>query len=161
MPVKKEQRFLVDPSLGRLAKWLRILGFDTVYFNVPLIEKQFFEKAVSESRLILTRSKKIKLQLKEEDYFFIVQNNIDEQLKELINANFLPFPEDISSRCMECNELLKEIDRNQIHGMVPDYILETQQFFRQCNICKKIFWPGTHQTKMKKKIEELYRHNFG
>ncbi len=156
MSLKKEQRFLVDPSLGRLAKWLRILGFDTVYFFNPLIEKQFFEKAVSENRLILTRSEKIKFQLKEGDYFFISQNYIDDQLKELIDKNLLPSPKCLFTRCVECNGTLKEINRKEIYGKVPDYIFETQQLFRQCASCKKIFWPGTHQKRMKKKIDDLF-----
>lgn len=156
MSGKKEQKFLADPSLGRLSKWLRIFGFDTVYFSNPLNEKHFFEKAKSESRLILTRSGKISSQLKEGDYYFITCNHIDEQLKELINKGLISQPEHLFTRCAECNEILKEINREEVHGKVPDYIRETQESFRQCPNCKKIFWAGTHCKRMKEKIKFLF-----
>ena len=149
-------KFLADPSLGRLSKWLRTLVFDTVYFSNPLDEKLFFEKARSEYRLILTRSGKLSSQLKEGDYCFITFNHIDEQLKELIDKGLIPQPEHLFTRCAECNEILKKIDRDMVHGKVPDYIRETQESFRQCPDCKKIFWAGTHCKRMKEKINRLY-----
>ena len=192
MSGKKEQKFLADPSLGRLSKWLRILGFDTVYFFNPLDEKLFFEKAKSEYRLILTRSGKIRTRLnkinieiaqqKEGDlpslakrgnglviqkqhsescvllinYYFITHNHIDGQLKELIGKGLIPQPKHLFTRCAECNEILKEINREEVHGKIPDYIRETQESFRQCPNCKKIFWGGTHCKRMKERINRLY-----
>lgn len=203
MSGKKEQKFLADPSLGRLSKWLRILGFDTVYFSNPLDEQQFFEKARCENRLILTRSSKIIMQLKkinieiaqERDlplipflqqtqdrqltrsgnrvvtqkqhsessgllisYYFIAQNHIDEQLEDLAGKGLILQPKDLFARCMECNEILKEIDREEVHGKIPDYIRETQKSFRQCPHCKKIFWEGTHSKRMKEKIKFLFNY---
>ncbi len=197
MSGKKEQKFLADPSLGRLSKWLRILGFDTVYFSNPLDEKLFFEKAKSEYRLILTRSGKIITQLnkinieiaqpKEGDrplipslarrgngaviqkqhsessgllinYYFITHNHINEQLEDLIGKGLILQPKHLFTRCTECNEILKEIDREEVHGKVPDYIRETQESFRQCPHCKKIFWDGTHCKRMKGKIKFLFNY---
>ena len=150
------KKFLTDPSLGRLSKWLRILGFDTVYFSSPLAEELFFEKAKSENRLILTRSEKIISQLKERDYCFITDNHIDGQLKELIGKGIISQPDNFFSRCMECNKVLSKIDRDAVYGKVPDYVHETQHSFRQCPDCKKFFWTGTHYKRMREKIERLY-----
>ena len=171
MSGKKEQKFLADPSLGRLSKWLRILGFDTVYFSNPLDEQQFFEKARYENRLILTRSGKIIRQLNKINietaqpsessdplinYYFITHNHIYEQLEDLIGKELILQPKHLFARCSECNEILKEINREEVHGKVPDYIRETQESFRQCPHCKKIFWEGTHCKRMKEKINRLY-----
>lgn len=143
--------------MGRLAKWLRILGFDTVYFSNPLNEKLLFKEAVSSNRLILTRSEKIASQLEEGDYCFIAHNHIDEQLKYLIDKGIISLPENLFTRCAECNESLKQIGRDKVHSKVPDYVRETQQYFQQCPTCKKIFWSGTHYKRIKEKINSLYR----
>jgi len=156
MSGKKEQKFLADPSLGRLSRWLRMLGFDTVYFTSPLDEQQFFEKARDENRLILTRSGKIISRLKEGKYYFISHNHINEQLEDLIGKELILQSKHLFTRCMECNEILKGIDREEVHGKVPDYIRETQESFRQCPHCKKIFWEGTHCKRMKEKIKLLF-----
>ena len=104
MSGKKEQKFLADPSLGKLSKWLRILGFDTVYFSNPLNEKLFFEKARDENRLIFTRSgkiitllNKINIEIAQPSkssgllisYYFITHNHINEQLKDLIDNELI------------------------------------------------------------------------
>ena len=157
MSIKGDQKIIVDPSLGRLAKWLRILGFDAVYFNNPLKEKLFFEKAAFEKRMILTRSEKIKSQLQEKDFFFITQNNIDDQLKELIDQNIIPYPKGLFTRCVECNATLRKIGRDEAHGKIPDYIRETQHCFSECANCKKIYWPGTHLKRMKIKVNNLFQ----
>jgi len=156
------KKFLTDPSLGRLAKWLRILGFDTIFFSYPFNEKLFFEKAKSENRLILTRSGKIISQLKKINsnqllnYCFITHNHIDEQLRELMKKGLILQPEHLFTRCAECNDVLLDTGREEVHGKVPDYIRETQQDFRQCPTCKKTFWAGTHCKRMKEKITKLY-----
>tara|TARA_B100000315_G_scaffold116653_1_gene106980 strand:+ start:17040 stop:17561 length:522 start_codon:yes stop_codon:yes gene_type:complete len=173
MSGKKEQKFLADPSLGRLSKWLRILGYDIVYFSTPLNEQQFFEKARDENRLILTRSGKIITQLNKINdetaqpsessgllinYYFITHNHIEEQLENLIAKGLILQPKHWFTRCTECNEILKEIGREEVHGKVPDYIRETEESFRQCPHCKKIFWEGTHCKRMKEKIKFLFNH---
>lgn len=171
--MKTIKKFLADPSLGRLSRWLRILGFDAVYFSNPLDEKLFFEKARDENRLILTRSGKIITQLNKINikiaqpsessgllisYYFITHNHVNDQLDDLIGKGLILQPEHWFTRCTECNEILKEVDREEVHGKVPDYIRETQEGFRQCPHCKKIFWEGTHCKRMKEKIKFLFNH---
>lgn len=94
--------------------------------------------------------------LKEEDYFFIKHNHIEEQIRGLINEGIISKPDSLFKRCTECNELLEDISREFVHGKVPDYARETQENFQQCPHCKKIFWPGTHYEKMKKQVEKMF-----
>ncbi|MDP7555726.1 MAG: Mut7-C RNAse domain-containing protein, partial [Nitrospinota bacterium] len=75
---------------------------------------------------------------------------------DLIGKELILQPKHLFARCSECNEILKEINREEVHGKVPDYIRETQESFRQCPHCKKIFWEGTHCKRMKEKINRLY-----
>ncbi len=88
--------------------------------------------------------------------YFITRNHINEQLEELISKGLILQPKHCFTRCTKCNEILKEIDREEVHGKVPDYIRETQESFRQCPHCKKIFWEGTHLKRMKEGIKFLF-----
>ncbi len=142
--MNQQNQFITDPSLGRLAKWLRILGLDTLYFANPLEEKLFFEKAKSENRMVLTKNERIAAELQRGEYCFISYNLIDDQLRELIDKKIIFYPAELFTRCLECNYILIKISQEEIHGKVPDYVRATEQSFRQCPGCKKIFCTGTH-----------------
>lgn len=143
-----EQKFICDFMLGRLAKWLRLLGFDTVYYNNP-DDPGILHRALKEGRIILSRSKEI---IKYKNSILIKSENIEEQLKQLKEIIKINTP---LSRCPECNTSLNTINKEDIKDEVPKYIYKIHSDFKRCPDCGKIFWKGTHYREIKRKIDEL------
>ncbi len=147
--------FAADRTLGKLAKWLRILGFDTI-FESDASGKSFFAY-LNEDRIVLTRTGRIKTQFTAHRLAFITSNCLNEQLKQVIvetgirSADIRPF-----SRCIHCNVPIVEVDKNDVSGLVPDYIFETHNEFNTCRQCNRIFWPGSHTKRTMERIEHLF-----
>jgi len=142
-------RFLVDSTAGRLARFLRLLGLDTEYQKEPDL-RILIEKAKKEKRIILTRNKKIKqlcddVLLLESDYHYdqAIQVIKNFGLKDKIS----PF-----SRCLECNQPLEEVKKEEAKGKVPFYVWLTHEKFSRCPLCGKYYWEGTHTRELRKKI---------
>lgn len=145
------KRFGVDIMLGKLAKWLRVLGFDARL--VPLDDRTRLESLLSEGRIPVTRRERFR---DIEGVLFIHSDHHLEQLKELISSlrigieGLRPF-----SRCSLCNAELLEISREAAFGSVPDYVFETASDFCKCPQCAKVYWPGSHRQKMIDKLRDL------
>lgn len=147
--------FAADRSLGRLAKWLRLMGFDTIYESDVSID--WFYDNLDEMRVLLTRTEKIRSRFSGRRLVFIESNDLFEQLAQVI-AELVISPEDIHpfSRCIECNESIVDVDKEIVFGLVPDYIWETHDNFSMCRQCKRIFWRGSHTKRSMEKIERLF-----
>ncbi len=143
-----EKKFICDFMLGRLAKWLRLLGFDTVYYNNP-DDPGILHRALKEDRIILSRSKEI---IKYKNSILIKSENIEEQLKQLKKTIKITSP---LCRCPECNTPLNIVNKEDIKDEVPKYIYKIHSDFKRCPDCGKIFWKGTHYREIKRKINEL------
>ena len=141
-------KLIADRMLGKLAKLLRILGFDTLYSkDIPLGE--LLRIGREEERIILTRRTIMEKQGEEYKYLFITDNNPKGQLKEVLKGLDLKIhPEMAFTRCVQCNCRLKKMERNHVKGSVPDYIYETHRDFSYCAFCGKVFWKGTHYENM-------------
>ncbi|MFH1623891.1 MAG: Mut7-C RNAse domain-containing protein [Pseudomonadota bacterium] len=141
-------KFVADRMLGKLAKILRILGFDVLYSN-RIHFRELVRIARDEKRIILTRNSLIKTKEGEYTFFFINNNEPKRQLKEVIDGLDLKIsPSNVFTRCLLCNHELKKIEREDVEGRVPDYVFETQRDFSLCRNCNKIFWKGTHHKNM-------------
>ncbi len=147
-------RFITDTHLGKLARYLRLLGFDTLHYREG-DDKTLEKIAREEGRILLTRDRALYDWAKAECYFPI---NIDTelQLKEIL-AHFdlynqcHPF-----SRCMVCNGMVHEVEeRSKILPLVPPKVREYNTRFWQCETCKKIYWHGTHYERMKGRVEAI------
>jgi len=129
--------------LGRLAKKLRILGFDTLYYNE--IEEDEILK-LSKGRILLTRDKMLERKAKKQgiNVFYIKSDKWRSQLKA-VNDRFSiekfakPF-----TRCSECNGELVEAEREKVKDKVPEYIYKTTDKFMMCKNCGKVYWKGSH-----------------
>jgi uncharacterized protein with PIN domain len=147
--------FAAEKTLGKLAKWLRILGFDTLY------ESDFPNSSLLDlsdpERILLTRTQIIREKISSPNLIFITSDHPFEQLKEVIEALDLkrtdtrPF-----SRCLRCNTPIEPIDKDSVRNDVPDYIWETHNAFQVCIKCRKIFWPGSHTKRSMNLIKELF-----
>ena len=148
--------FAADRTLGKLAKWLRILGFDTIFESD--VSGDRFPGDLTKERIVLTRTISIKKRFITQHCIFISSNFLNEQLKQVIvetgigPADVRPF-----SICLDCNVPIAAVDKDDVFGQVPDYIFETHSEFKRCCQCEKIFWPGSHTERSLEKIEQLFR----
>lgn len=143
--------FILDVHLGALAKYLRMAGFDAVYQN-KYQNNELVKNSLLNRRAILTKDLKL-LKRKDVTHAYLVKgNNAPEQLKEVIlrfnlEENIHPF-----SRCMECNYLLENISKEEVQKRIPEKVKEWHNEFKECPICKRIYWKGSHFLKMQKII---------
>ncbi len=152
----KGMKFLADRMLGKLAKELRMLGYDTLYYRgentYPLIKW-----AREEDRMILTRNTKLLPRRPEDRILRIMEDNPLLQLKELIKKGLVSLKEEnFFVRCLLCNHLLDEMPREEAEGNVPDFIFHQQKEYSRCPQCLKIYWKGSHRDHMKRKVEKLF-----
>jgi len=139
-------KFSVSPPLGKLAKWLRILGYDCRY---PVVS---MNSADTSGRIYIVR----RSGFRGRPVVFLDQNRWEDQLR-LLNL-LLPIYDNRSSftRCINCNSPLETVDRDEVVGRVPDYISTLHTEFTRCPACKKIMWPGTHRDNMELSIAQIF-----
>jgi uncharacterized protein with PIN domain len=152
-PLRKT-KFIVDANLGRLSRYLRMLGFDTL-FNMNLNDTDIIHIADREKRIILTRDLGILKNGNVTRGYFLRSQQPDQQLNEVLrkfnlSGQFKPF-----SRCIACNGEITRIDKKEINGRIPAQVGVIFNEFFQCNVCGRIYWKGSHYHKMLEKIEKL------
>jgi len=144
-------KFILTKEVGRLCRWLRILGFDAEYFLENNLATLII-KALRENRVIVTRKKKID-DLK---VIRVYANDVKEQLREvLIQLELRPDEEKMFTRCVICNKTLEKVEKEEVKEKVPLYVYQTQNEFYQCPSCRRIYWQGTHWGNVKKIIQDL------
>jgi len=148
--LSEDIKFAADKMLGKLARWLRIIGQDVTYGS-ELSGYGLTRAARREGRLILTRDRAI-ARKNPPPYLLIASDRFREQLKQVIEACRLDPLKNAFTRCVECNTLFEPIAKKAVEGKVPPYVFDTQEKFSFCRKCRRIYWPATHQQKM---LEEL------
>jgi uncharacterized protein len=149
----KETKFAADRMLGKLAKWLRIMGQDVSY-GQHLSGHGLIHAARLENRLILTRDRKLR-RLQPPDFLFIESDQYREQLRQVIRACRLDPLDKAFTRCLECNIVLERRSKPSVEKIVPPYVLATQENFSSCPRCRRIYWPATHHQRMLEELQEL------
>ncbi|HPP67000.1 MAG TPA: Mut7-C RNAse domain-containing protein [bacterium] len=147
-------RFIADGMLGKLATWLRILGFDTEYFSGS--DKYFLLwKAKKEERTILTRDGCF-FRINQWLCVFIESENIKQQLREIKDKTGIEWDrKKFFSRCNVCNEALEPKNPEDVIEKIPEYVAKTQKNFSYCKICGRIYWQGTHYQRMLEFINSI------
>jgi uncharacterized protein with PIN domain len=148
-----ELKFAVDRMLGKLAKWLRVLGHDAIY-GEHLSGPGLIRVARAENRLILTRDRGLKKK-QPQDYLFIESDHYREQVRQVIRACGLKPLDHAFTRCLECNLVLEPRSKAEVEKRVPPYVFVTQEHFSWCPKCRRVFWPGTHHQKMLEELKQL------
>ena len=144
-----DKKFLVDFMLGKLAKWLRFLGYDAVYKSITNMTD--LERYLDRGYIFLTRrSDWLKNKKLPKDMFYFVRSNkTQEQMREIIRHFNLKLDKNyIFSRCSCCNTILIEKNKEEAIPHVPEYIGKIHNRFKFCPICKRFYWPGTHRERM-------------
>ncbi len=150
-------KFIADCHLGKLAKYLRLMGIDTLYF--PHIEDdKLVEMASNEYRIILTRDRSLS-QRKHAPVFFLEATDTKTQLKTLIehyNLKELPLP---FSRCIVCNTPLQVIEKEKIMDVLPKKVQIYFDYFEYCPTCDRVYWRGDHYRHMMAFLEPILRES--
>ena len=153
-----KQSFIVDAMLGNLVKKLRILGYDSKYFS-SMEDDKIISIAKNEKRIILTKDEQLtKTAEKQNVSFVLIRGNDELNQIEQINAKIIldKFVVDTNnSRCIVCNGKLESVEKYRIIGKIPEGILEREKKFWMCDSCKKIYWEGTHFTKLQEFAAKL------
>jgi uncharacterized protein with PIN domain len=148
------QRFVADRMLGKLAKWLRVLGYDVVYLS-KASEEEILEK-LQEGRTLITRNRRARTWLKKGQIFIVKDNDPKTQLREVVKGLRLPqLDTAIFSRCLNCNRPLEAVHREAVREEVPDYVYQMQEEFHRCRGCGKVYWHGSHAVRMRQQLREI------
>jgi uncharacterized protein len=143
---------IADRTLGKLARKLRILGYDTLYWRGGSVAEAA-QAARSEKRVFLTRSRKIQEKPENLEVMIVEANDPRDQLLEVVEKLHLEVEDArLFRRCLLCNEELRQIGKEGAEGRVPDFILQSFEAFHECPRCRRIYWPGTHYAKIKKEM---------
>ncbi len=148
-------RFICDDNLGKLAKYLRVLGYDTL-FKSEIEDSELLRIALSDTRIILSRDSKLKT-LKSADKIVLIRfYDPVEQLQQVFRELELKPQKDKSfTRCLDCNTELVEILKEKCKQRIPPYAFKTQERFLHCESCDKIFWAGTHVERLFEKLKRF------
>ncbi|HKA33181.1 MAG TPA: Mut7-C RNAse domain-containing protein [Candidatus Binatia bacterium] len=147
--------FVADKMLGRLARWLRIMGQDVAY-GPELSGAGLLRAARQQGRLILTRDRTV-AKRNPPPYLMIRSDHFREQLRQVIEECALDPLKDAFTRCAECNTALESVAKSAIEDKVPPYVFATQQEFSLCPGCRRVYWPATHQERMLDELQSLSR----
>jgi len=148
-------RFAADRMLGKLAKWLRILGYDALYSRT--LSNDRFLALADEGRILLSRNTRLVGKMAPDGLIFVEANDPKMQLQGLIRLLGLkPDPDKFFSRCTVCNGLLEPVEAEDVVGKVPEHIWTGHNRFSECKTCRRIYWPGSHLVRSRREIRRLF-----
>ncbi|HEC23782.1 MAG TPA: hypothetical protein ENI95_12790 [Chloroflexi bacterium] len=143
---------LLDAMLGRLATWLRLMGYDAAYL-ADTDDIEVVRLARAEARVLLTRDRGLAAR-RGVRAILIASQSLEEQLAQVIRE-IGPPPEPITPRCSVCNTPLEPLPREAARERVPPYVWRTQQTFTYCPGCHRVYWPGTHWAAIQRQLREI------
>ena len=148
-------RFIVDVNVGRLAKWLRAMGYDASF--VPDVDDgDLLAIAHREGRIVLSRDRRL-LERRlvtsgSASVLLLHSDKLFEQVQQVTGEFKLSASEDFL-RCIECNVELRGLDAERAEDRVPVYVFQTQDVFKECSRCRRVYWRGTHWQNMRRDLE--------
>jgi hypothetical protein len=157
-----EQKFIIDINVGKLVRWMRMMGYDAILFN-ELDDGLMVKKAIAQGRIIITKdSEFIKRRAVSGGRVKVVLvsgDDPEQQMKTVIRVLDLDKSLHPFTRCIECNSILINREKEQIKDEVPPRVLEKQDQYMECPNCHRIYWRGTHWQDMCRKLQ-LFAPNF-
>jgi uncharacterized protein len=159
-----EITFIVDSNAGKLARWLRMMGYDTLFFN-SIDDGRLVDIALKEARVVVTRDTQIaKRRVAANGNVKVILSRDDDpklQLLQVMKELNLDCRETQFTRCLECNQRLVPREKEEVKELVPPYVFRTQTQYMQCQSCKRVYWQGTHWQRMKRALEEITADSSG
>lgn len=148
-------KFVVDSMLGKLARWLRILGYDTIY-EPSLSLSQLMQIAAKQKAVFLTRRKVYPNGYYPTILFNIGSDNFEEQLRYVVEHFGLDIKTKLFTRCTRCNVKVQQVNKSIFKEIIPAKSFAGYEKFFRCPNCNKIFWSGTHLKNTLNKIEKIF-----
>lgn len=147
----REPRFVCDTMLGRLTRWLRYLGADTLYARSGT--REALHLTLQESRVLLTRNRRFfQHHTPPSSLLLLDEERTDAQLRQVLQHH--PFPLRPGTRCLVCNTPLTPLSREEVRGRVPFFVFQTAPRFQFCPTCGRITWPGSHTRHLDSRIQK-------
>lgn len=143
-----DPRFFADAMLGRLARWLRILGYDTRY-EAHVEDAALVQRAVQEERVILTRDRALPEEFRVPALVLVEAERPEDQLRELVTRFGLDTEGRLFTRCSRCNGGLEPAPRHLIAEQVPPRVLRDHDRFKRCPGCGRVYWEGSHADRIR------------
>ena len=147
-------RFLADAMLGRLARWLRLLGFDTAWLP-DVADGELVRRAVEEGRVILTRDRKLPHEWRVAGVRVLADASPLDQLRDVVDAYGLAEHARPFTRCSACNTPLVPAALEEVATALPPRVVAAQREFRRCTGCGRVYWQGTHARRMQRVLDRL------
>ncbi|MBM4168675.1 MAG: hypothetical protein FJ215_05910 [Ignavibacteria bacterium] len=147
-------RFVIDRHLGRLAKWLRTLGYDA-FFQVDCDDRTLASESRKPDSLFITSSKPVTSRIDPIRSIVVDKTDIGKQLREIISATGIDLHAQLFSRCVICNLPVKKVSKEERREKIPERVFEMFDEFTECSSCGRVYWMGTHTARLIKHLEEL------
>lgn len=148
-------KFVVDANVGKLARWLRMIGYDTMFIN-DIDDDMLVAIGLGEKRVLLTKDTQIMLRRVVTSgklrALLIKDDDAKTQLRQVVETMKLNRRRQFT-RCLECNEPLVPRSKDDVRDLVPPYVFQTQSQYVQCPVCNRIYWRGTHWQRMNYELE--------
>ena len=155
LPLDSEIKFFADVNVASVVRWLRAIGLDTVWEDA-IPDAELVRRAAEESRFVLTLDKRILEEFRTDHVFLLSTNEPIEQFAEIVRRFNLQKPTELFTRCLVCNNLLREAETQEVVEYAPPSIREAHKKFQFCPTCNKVYWEGSHTGRMREAIEEVF-----
>lgn len=149
-----QPRFVADVMLGRLAKWLRIAGFDTLYSN-RYTDDELVALSQGEERILLSRDTRLLIRRAVTRFIYLESDDVHAQIEQVLKVTGIEKFPALLTRCLQCNNVLEELERERARERVPPYVFKTQPRFKSCPDCGRIYWAGTHRRAVLRTLNKL------
>ena len=150
----RDPRFVADVHLGKLARHLRMAGFDTQWAN-DWDDDEIVRRSAADRRTILTRAKGMLRRADVERGYFVRATQSEAQLGEVVRALQLEALVAPFTRCRECNVDLEDVEKAEVIDRLPEKVRGFYERFKRCPGCDRVYWEGTHFARMKGVLARL------
>jgi hypothetical protein len=152
----RRTRFVLDTHLGKLAAYLRLMGFDALYRN-DFSDEELADTAQSEHRIVLTKDRGLLKRSQVTHGYCVRSTNPRQQLAEVVRRFDLAGAAHPFTRCLRCNGMLRPVPKEAVDHLLPPGTAERYREYAQCESCDQVYWPGSHHRRLRRLMDGVLR----